>query len=420
MNNRNNRVSELFQKYLSNEATEAQRQEFLEYVDDPLYKEQIKQLLSGSFENQTEVDGLNEDGRNRVLNQIFNEENPQSNKTKRYRLWLRLPVRQAGIAAAALILIALSFGLYFYSGPDRTTQYAIRNTKQDIAPGGNKAILTLADGRKISLTDATNGALAEQSGIRITKTGDGQLVYEVRHLEGGRTERSLPAVEMTYNTIETPRGGQYQVILPDGTKVWLNAASSLKYPISFASLKERRVELNGEAYFEVAKDKSHPFVVNTVKQEIEVLGTHFNVNSYADEGLTKTTLLEGSVKVSAPFSTSSLERAGVRLQPGQQSVLTGNGISVSEVNTEEAMAWKNGYFMFESENIKSIMRKIERWYDVEVVYNGEMPTDRFGGTVSRFGNVSQVLKKLELTNRVHFKIEAMPDGRQGRRIMVSR
>ena len=407
MNNRNNRVSELFQKYLSNEATEAQRQEFLEYVDDPLYKEQIKQLLSGSFENQTEVDGLNEDGRNRVLNQIFNEEKPQSNKTKRYRLWLRLPVRQAGIAAAALILIALSFGLYFYSGPDRTTQYAIRNTKQDIAPGGNKAILTLADGRKISLTDATNGALAEQSGIRITKTGDGQLVYEVRHLEGGRTERSLPAVEMTYNTIETPKGGRYQVRLPDGSNVWLNAASKLTFPSSFITHKSRMVELSGEAYFEIAKDKEHPFIVKTYNQVVEVFGTQFNINSYVDEPDVKTTLLEGSIKVS--------ENKGIDkvLKPGQQSTITSSGLKVENVDIDLAVAWKNNQFVFESDDIQYIMRMIARWYNVEVEYVGAIPKNKFGGAVSRFENVSEVLKSLESTGRVKFKIE-------GRRILVSK
>lgn len=322
------------------------------------------------------------------------------------------------ISSAAAIVLLIGGGLFYYNSykKDIQQQLASNTPKNDIVPGSNKAILTLADGRRISLTDANNGTIAEQSGFRITKAADGQLIYTVSALfpSGGDAKG-----RGGFNTIETPRGGQYQVILPDGTKVWLNATSSLKYPSSFASHK-RKVELNGEAYFEVVKNKSQPFVVITDKQEIEVLGTHFNVNSYADEGLTKTTLLEGSVKVYAPFSPSPLKRAGVRLQPGQQSALTDNGISVTDVNTEEAVAWKNGYFMFESENIKSIMRKIERWYDVEVVYNGDIPTDKFGGTVSRFSNVSQVLKKLELTNRVKFKIEAMPNSGSGRRIMVSK
>lgn len=315
------------------------------------------------------------------------------------------------ISVAAAIMIIAGAGLFYY--PQKRISHPTANhITNDIAPGGNKAVLTLANGKKISLTDADNGTLAEQAGIRITKTADGQLVYEVRHLEGGRSERSLHAVEMTYNTIETPRGGQYQLILPDGSKVWLNAASSLKYPVSFASFKERKVELNGEAYFEVAKDKSHPFVVNTDKQVVEVLGTHFNINSYEDEEAVKTTLIEGSVHVFVNSGTvgksdkidEAAQNAGIVLKPNQQSILRGNDFNVKKVNTEESIAWKNGFFNFTHADLETVMRQLSRWYDVDVVYEGEIPPETFTGKVYRDMNLSKVLEILTYA-RVNFRIE---------------
>lgn len=312
------------------------------------------------------------------------------------------------ISSAAAIVLMIGGGLFYYYHDKKEThqQFASNTLKNDIVPGGNKAILTLADGQKISLTDANNGTLAEQSGIKITKAADGKLIYTISDLPSRRPGLKSQVSNLEYNTIETPKGGQYQVILPDGSKVWLNAASSLKYPASFASLKERKVQLNGEAYFEVSKDKSHPFVVNTVNQEIEVLGTHFNVNAYTDEASVKTTLLEGSVKVYIPGTNSPLGKTGVRLKPGQQSVLTGNGLSVSEGNTEEAIAWKNGYFRFDDEKLESIMRKIARWYDVDVTYqNDTLKNELFWVVTTRFANMSQLVKMMEKTGDVKFNIE---------------
>lgn len=318
---------------------------------------------------------------------------------------------QWGWAAAAVILIALGFGLYQYraisSSGEQNYDHLAHN---DIKPGGNKAYLTLANGTKISLNDIRNGQIAEQSGVSITKTANGELVYTAKSAVAPLNNK-----QPQFNTIETPRGGQYQVNLPDGTKVWLNAGSSLNYPTVFAS-SSREVQLKGEAYFEVAKriinGERVPFMVKTATQVVEVLGTHFNINSYENEADTKTTLLEGAVKVRPVSSSAQNNEAGRILKPGEQSVLKGTSIKVSEVDTEEALAWKEGLFMFDNENLESIMRKVSRWYDVEVVFqdNGLLTKD-FSGTVSRFGNVSQVLKKIELTGSVHFKIE-------GRRIVV--
>ncbi|SHG13251.1 FecR family protein [Pedobacter caeni] len=304
-------------------------------------------------------------------------------------------------AAAAMVFISLSIAFYFYApvtgqGIGRSApRYAV-----SIPPGGNKAVLTLADGSEISLSDAENGELAKQSGINIIKTAEGQLTYDV--------SASNKASE-GHNKIATPRGGQYQINLPDGTKVWLNAASSLKFPLTFTGLKNRIVELSGEAYFEVTKNKHQPFKVLTAAksdqggraQVIEVLGTHFNVNSYADEESTKTTLLEGSIRLNNELT----------LKPGEQSIFVNDHFHVIPVDMEEMIAWKKGYFMFANEDIRSIMRKISRWYDLEIVYQGKPTDNTFIGTVSRFKEVSEVLNILELTKTVHFKIE-------GRRITV--
>ncbi|NEU07979.1 DUF4974 domain-containing protein [Flavihumibacter sp. R14] len=306
-------------------------------------------------------------------------------KMERISLWSR-------VAAAALVLAVLSFGLYFcLKEQDRPeSEYIAKPVKEEILPGGNNAILTLADGRKISLTEAKNGELVRESGIVVTKASDGQLVYTV-------SASSSSTSELKFNTIETPKGGQYQVLLPDGSNVWLNAASSLKYPAAFAKT-ERRVELQGEAYFEVASDKSKPFLVSTAGQTVEVLGTHFNVSSYADEQSTKTTLLKGSVRVTA----SGIQKV---IQPGQQSVLAENSLQVKAADIEETMAWKNGYFRFNDAKIDDVVLKLSRWYDVDFRFDGEKSAERFNGVISRSKNLSQVLKMLEKTKAIHFKTE---------------
>jgi len=295
------------------------------------------------------------------------------------------------IAAAAVVLIALSVVLFL----NNRTEPSPAST--EILPGGNKALLTLGNGQKISLSDAANGNIANQANVSITKTANGELIYTIQNMG----DRSLPP---TYNTVETPKGGQFQVVLPDGTKVWLNAASSLRFPTYFSGT-DRKVELTGEGYFEVAKNKEMPFIVKTDGQQTEVLGTHFNINSYTDEGATRTTLLEGSVRVRTPTAMQLLK-------PGQQALLKGGVLKVGDVDIEVATAWKNGQFMFNDEHIEAIMRQISRWYNVEIEF-AHQPSDTklFWGTISRFENVGQVLEILEMTKSVKFKIE-------GRRIIV--
>jgi len=269
--------------------------------------------------------------------------------------------------------------------------------KNDIAPGGNKAILTLADGSKIALTDAGNGKIASQNGIQITKSAKGQLIYTIK-ASGDPNAASGTAQQAAFNTIETPKGGQFQVILPDGSKVWLNAFSSLKFPVNFSALKERRVELKGEAYFEVVHNQALPFRVITDKQEVEDLGTRFNVNAYADEASTKTSLLQGKVRITAG-------EKNVLLAPGQQATVS-NNIKVSEINPEEVIAWKNGYFNFDDEKLENIMRSVARWYNVDVVFEDEsLKNETFGAITTRFSNISTLLKIMEQTGDARFRIE---------------
>ncbi|ACU05577.1 FecR family protein [Pedobacter heparinus] len=298
--------------------------------------------------------------------------------------WLKL--------TAAAALAAVIFGLWFYTSQQTTINSNARAVnKNDIAPGGNKAVLTLANGEVIDLSSDKNGIVIQA----------GQLAYsdgtEIK--TNGSNASEEPA---QLNTIATPVGGQYQVILQDGTKVWLNAASSLRYPSRFNS-KERNVEISGEAYFDVTHDEKRPFKVRSKGQQVEVLGTAFNIMAYDNEDMVKTTLLRGAVRVAG---LGPLKTKIVTLLPGQQSLLTTQQISVNNnPDLEEVVSWKNGYFKF-NEDIKNIMNKIARWYNIEVVYRpGVDLSQTFSGEVSKSRNVSVLLKVMELTGNVHFKIE---------------
>lgn len=295
------------------------------------------------------------------------------------------------VIAAAVVLVFLGVGISLWSTDKPTHKEPV--LIDDVTPGGNKATLTLADGRTISLTEAGNGELAVQSGVAVRKTADGQLVYD-------HASKNSNAGPLTYNSISTPRGGQYQVTLPDGSIVWLNAASSLKYPASFSGLGERRVELTGEAYFEVAADKERPFLVVSGGQTIEVLGTHFNVNAYGEDPAARTTLLEGSIRL----HSKETEETYI-LSPGQQAIRHGKGFQVIEADTESAVAWKNGKFVFNGESLENILLKVARWYDVTIEFQDTKAKGiRFGGTMSRFENISKVLNKLAITGDVQFKM----------------
>jgi transmembrane sensor len=363
-----------------------------------------------------------------------------------------VPMWKRGIAAAAAVA-AIVVSVYFFSYRSEILKQVQDDVvyKDDVVPGRNRATLTLGDGRVIDLSDGKTGVVIGEDKLAYN---DGSLVQDSSgsHFSGslkGDQKNTGPVRAPSLGakallTASTPRGGTYQIVLPDGTKVWLNADSKLVFPSSFSRGKQRVVRLSGEGYFEVAKvfvkssnplslkgslqggenrNLRVPFIVITDKQEVTVLGTHFNISAYGDERDVRTTLLEGSVRVSKVVPPGTGEIAAARsgrprnkvvLKPNQQAVVSGaNRIAVKEVDTKTAVAWKNNEFMFENERIETIMRMVERWYDVEVVYQGEMPEDKFLGSVSRFDKVSKVLKLLEATGRIHFRIE-------GRKIYVFR
>lgn len=317
------------------------------------------------------------------------------------QVWARLekehrPVRQIFLrrwqSVAAAIVIIFAIGAYFLYRPAPAISVSqLANSKKDIPPAANKATLSIAGGDILNLDSSRTGIAVHNGDVRYDDNsavpGQGSLA-------------SSPLA--TRLTLQTPMGGTYRLTLPDSSVVWLNAASRLVFPSTFKGQQQRVVELNGEAYFEVAKNREQPFIVKSRGQQVEVLGTHFNINCYDDESLTKTTLLEGSIRI-----------GDVILKPGEQAVKNGADIKTGMVNTDEVTGWKNNYIVFQDEKIQSVMRKISRWYNMEIVYEGELPTDDFGGRVSNRAYVSQVLRKLELTNKVHFKIA-------GRKIIVSR
>jgi ferric-dicitrate binding protein FerR (iron transport regulator) len=307
----------------------------------------------------------------------------------------------AAVLLAALLVGALFIPVKKKQGSTNVNPTAIVRQKP-IVPGANKAYLTLSNGTKIVLDDAKNGALASQPGMKISKAGSGVVIYEFIKSTKSETENTLSAI----NTVTTPRGGQYQVLLEDGTHVWLNAASSIRFPQAFHG-PQRLVELSGEAYFEVAKDKTHPFIVQANGAKVQVFGTHFNINAYPDNNSVTTTLLEGSVQMSNSSQATMLV-------PGEQGVSTksGGAISVSRADIQQAMAWKNGYFIFHDLSIVEVMKQVSRWYDVDIQYQDEdVKNNEFGGAISRYKSITELLDNMQLTRSVHYRIE-------GRRVII--
>lgn len=281
-------------------------------------------------------------------------------------------------AIAAISLLTTGTWIIF----DRLNLEPSKQIIQDISPGRNQARITLENGETINLNGAKTTVVVSSKG----------LVYS-----DGSTVSTLPQ-QAGIQIFSTPKGGQYQIILQDSTKVWLNASSSLKYPISFENANQRSVELIGEAYFEVAPNKAKPFLVKSSLQTVEVLGTHFNINDYKDDGNTVTTLLEGSVRIANPSSKQ------IVLRPNQQSIVGHHGINVQDADLETALAWKNGRLEFKNADIRTILKQASRWYNIEVEYRGEITKRTFDGGISRSSNLSVLLKILAYSG-IHFTIE---------------
>jgi len=309
--------------------------------------------------------------------------------------------------AAASVIIAIVGSVLFFTHqrtPNLTPPVVAEDPHPvDIAPGGNRAVLTLADGRRINLDSSANGQLAQQGNTRISKTADGQLAY---HKSSAEEKPTSPA----YNILSTPRAGQFTLTLPDGSRVWLNNASALRYPVAFTGAT-REVELTGEAYFDVTKDAAHPFLVKIYRggfgneggagpaSTVEVLGTSFNIMAYPDETIQQATLIEGSIRYSGDGKSALLK-------PAEQSSLDaqGNLTTKKKVDVAEVTAWKEGYFHFDHASLETTMRQLARWYDISVEYRGTVPPQEFMGKIERNIPLSAILRALE-GEHVHFKLE---------------
>ncbi|WP_170113622.1 FecR domain-containing protein [Mucilaginibacter yixingensis] len=330
-----------------------------------------------------------------TLYQNFQQKLQQNKKRSRFAY--------SGWVAASVVIALISGYFLFKTNKQIPQTNTVAQVKAPAGqPGKNKAFLTLADGRKIDLDDTRPGQLAQQQGVVIHSTSGGKIIYQM-----AGNQKAAAKDTLAWNNITIPRAGQYELELPDGTKVWLNAETSLRFPVQFQG-KERRVMLTGEAYFEVAHNASMPFKVSTGSQTVTVLGTHFNIKAYADEEKMSTTLLQGSVSIANSVSGQSK-----LLVPGKQAdIYKGNGaIAISNAKVDEVIAWKNGYFIFDNQDIRSIMKLVSRWYDVDVNYQINKPV-RFGGTFSRSSNLNELLKNFALISNLHFDVKE-------RRIIVS-
>lgn len=384
-------LADLIAKHLRNELTDQEKEELEQWLGADAHNRDLFARLTDDKIVSRELEIFTALENDRAWKKIAQTTGFNKAKTKQSP---KGRIYQYAAVVFIFLTVAIAVNHYFLR---KEIIKPLAHQQADLLPGGNKATLTLADGSKIALVNGRRGEIAKQQNADIDQTKDGELVYRADEAEVSNT--------VAMNMLTTPRGGQYEVVLPDGTKVWLNAASSLKYPTAFNG-NERNVELTGEAYFEVAKNLSKPFFVKTAEQTVEVLGTHFNINSYAAEKAIKTTLLEGSVKVTNNGSANV-----VKLSPGQQAVNSTAGISVvRDADIDEAMAWKNGKFLFRNTELRTIMRQLSRWYDVDVEYQGTVNEKHYLGRISRNVPVSQVFEILK-TSGLNFIID-------GRKIIV--
>ncbi|MDQ6479420.1 FecR domain-containing protein [Dyadobacter sp. LHD-138] len=376
--------ADLISRYLRGDLTAAERV----WLDQWLKEDIRNQQLLDALENEATVSNdllffasIDQTAAWQKINRRIRDSDERSNQNFFARYWK--------YAAASVVVGLLSYGMLRNTYKvDRLGGVALKKTmlENDIPPGKDKATLTLSDGKVITLETIKDGTSIEQDGIKMTKK-DGKVYYQV--LAGGDTKN------IHYNTIKTPVGGQYTIILPDGSQVWLNASSSLHFPTVFAG-NTRKVDLIGECYFEIARDRTKPFIVQAGKTQVEVLGTHFNVMAYADEGNTKTTLVEGAVKVGNETSSKTIT-------PGQQASV-GAKIDVQSVNTEEAIAWKNGFFQFENQDLGTILRQLTRWYNVEIANEDQIPDSHFTAVIPRNITLSHVLQMLEMSGELEFEV----------------
>ena len=379
----------LLDRYLKNQSSTKEKEKLDEFFEEN----------SNSIEASKSIENVS-----KLEDKIFNYiQFGIKEQVKKESTFNRMPYLQ--VAASILVIFLFSTTIYFYrSSLTSKSQLPIAQGVEKIEdkqPAKNIAILTLGNNSQIVLDEASNGEIAQESGVSILKTDKGELIYKIRN------SNNLSTNDLNkYNTISTPMGGKFKVILPDGSLVVLNAASTLKYPVHFDE-KLRKVSFTGEAYFEIAKledkrKKRVPFYVYSNDQIVEVLGTHFNINSYDNEEYSKTTLLEGSVKI---INEKSAATAKI-LKPGQQAVIKRGDVQTKIMIADEAqaLAWKDGYFLFKNTNIKDVVNELERWYNVDIKYEDEMEFENITGYISRNVKISSVLKLLQLSGIVNYEI----------------
>lgn len=374
------RIQYLMERYFNETCTAEEKKELARWIGGIQDDNDLKEVVVKVWERYQPIATMPDEVSKRIQASLFEKEQPRVRNIRSWR-WM---------AAAGILLLVACAAFFWPNRADLPQLTQHDRFKNEVPAGGNKAMLTLGDGTVIELDSAANGVLTTQGRVRVVKLANGQLSYE---LEG-----SAEGVVL-YNTMRTPRGGEYRLTLPDGTTVWLNAASAITYPTTFTGAV-RDVKISGEAYFEVAKDAERPFIVEAGTMKVEVLGTHFNINAYAGEPVIKTTLLEGAVKVLSDGREDML-------QPGQQARLGRDGGMkvVDDVDLDEVIAWKNGYFLFMDADMPAVMRQLENWYDVTVSYEeGFVPRRSFGGGIQRSLPLSKVLTILE-ENNVKFRVE---------------
>lgn len=393
------RLKYLLDKYLSNKISFEEEEELFDLLTLESFDISVKEYLLKAYYKSIEKNCLNDSRSEKMLASILHTVDHNINTKKSHWNFSR-------ISWAAALLVITAGILIFYTLSKRNKyndalekRFAQTQLKNDVDPGTNGAILKLADGSQVVL-DSNNNRTTIRQGNTLVINDAGSLNY----INNNKTKNGK---NFGYNLVETQRGHQFHLSLEDGTKVWLNASSTISFPVEFAG-NERDVKITGEVYFEVAKNKKKPFHVYANGTIVEVLGTHFNINSYKDNGAISTTLLEGSVKI----SSGNNHRV---LKPGEQASVLDNGLitTVSNINTDEIVAWKNDYFSFDNTDIRRVMMQLSRWYDVEVDFKGNIDDSvTFNGTISRSVNLSTVLKMLQTTGEVTFSIE-------GKKVTVS-
>lgn len=390
-----NRIDWLFRKYFDASCTDEERREFLELVAQGRQDQTLHQLLEEKLQEYAPDKKLDQLSADALFSNIM-QKTEQRGPARVVKL-NRRPSSYKWLVGIAVSIAVAGLNIWFWDkenyavkGPQQAE--VIKDTVHPV-PGTNKAMLVLADGSIVALDSASDGTIATQGHTRVLKQGAGELSYEAG--------AQMPGGEVQYNKLSTPYGGQYRIKLPDGSRVWLNAASSIRYPTAFTG-KTRTVSVTGEVYFEVEKNTARPFVVQTGKMGVEVLGTHFNVNCYDDEPVTRTTLVEGSVRV----STAGAAQEIAVLKPGEQAQWKqeDHKMNIRKVDVESVTAWKNGYFHFDGTPGTEVMRQVSRWYDVNIDINGKVGR-HFRGMIPRNASLDEVLHMLSLTGEFKYKTE---------------